>query len=119
MVAGAAGCGERDSARSGSHEVRHAACDRVDARRYIMRILTFTRLVGLAAIGGAVYVHRQRGGDWSMASIKDTLHHLLTTGASKLETAAHEARRAQPAGAGGANQPQPRSRISDDKSRSY
>jgi len=84
-----------------------------------MRILTFTRLVGLAAIGGAALVHKQRGGDWSMASIKDTLHHLLATGASKLEPASTNARRAQPAGPGTINPPTSRSRIADEKPRSY
>jgi hypothetical protein len=61
----------------------------------IMRILTFTRLVGLAAIGGAVYVHKQRGGDWTLTSMRDTLHHLLATGARKLEDASFDMRRAQ------------------------
>jgi hypothetical protein len=81
-----------------------------------MKILTFTRLVGLAAVGGAAYVHKQRGGDWTLASIKDTLHHLLATGASKLETASAEVRRP---GAGSMNPPAARTRISDDKPRSY
>lgn len=84
-----------------------------------MRILTFTRLVGLAAIGGAVYVHKQRGGDWSLASIKDTLHHLLATGASKLEATSNPGHRPQPTGPGHLNPPAPRSRISDEKPHSY
>ena len=49
-----------------------------------MRILTFRRLIGLAAIGGVVYVHKQRGGTWSMASMRDTLHHLLSKATDKL-----------------------------------
>jgi hypothetical protein len=61
-----------------------------------MRILTFKRLVGLAAIGGVVYVHKQRGGTWTMASMRDTLHHLLTRATDKLgqmNQAAENARR--------------------------
>jgi hypothetical protein len=49
-----------------------------------MRILTFKRLVGLVAIGGAVYVHKQRGGTWTMASMRDTLQYLLSRAADKL-----------------------------------
>ena len=50
-----------------------------------MRILTFKRIVGLAAIGGVVYVHKQRGGDWSLASMRDTALHLLRVAADKLQ----------------------------------
>jgi hypothetical protein len=82
-----------------------------------MRILTLTRLVGLAAVGGAVYVHKQRGGDWSLDSIKDTLHHLLATGAAKLEAAGVDSRR-KPTG-GTMNAPAPRSRVAEDKARTY
>lgn len=49
-----------------------------------MRILTFRRMIGLAAIGGAVYVHKQRGGTWTMASMRDTLRHLLSVAVDKL-----------------------------------
>lgn len=49
-----------------------------------MRILTFKRLVGLAAIGGVVYVHKQRGGTWTMNSMRDTLQHLCSRAADKL-----------------------------------
>jgi hypothetical protein len=31
-----------------------------------------------------VYVHKQRGGTWSMASMRDTLHHLLSRATDKL-----------------------------------
>jgi hypothetical protein len=48
-----------------------------------MKILTFRRLIGLAAIGGFAYAHRQRGGDWTMASIKDTARHLWSSASGK------------------------------------
>ncbi|HEU4732420.1 MAG TPA: hypothetical protein VFT22_31210 [Kofleriaceae bacterium] len=41
-----------------------------------MRILTFKRFIVLAAVGGVAYVHKQRGGEWTVASIKDTLRYL-------------------------------------------
>jgi hypothetical protein len=49
-----------------------------------MKILTFKRLIVLTTIGGVAYVHKQRGGDWTLASIKDTLRHLLSSAADKL-----------------------------------
>jgi len=49
-----------------------------------MKILTFKRLVGLAAIGGIAYIHRQRGGAWTVASITDTLRQLWSAIARKL-----------------------------------
>jgi hypothetical protein len=50
-----------------------------------MKILTFKRLIGLTAIGGVAYVHRQRGGDWTAASIKDTLRYLWSSAIRKLD----------------------------------
>ena len=44
-----------------------------------MKILTFKRFVGLAAIGGVAYVHKQRGGEWTIASVADTLRYLWST----------------------------------------
>jgi hypothetical protein len=41
-----------------------------------MKIRTFIRLLGLGAIGGVAYVHTQRRGEWTVASLKDTLRHL-------------------------------------------
>jgi hypothetical protein len=41
-----------------------------------MKILTFRRLVGLAAIGGFAYAHKQRGGEWTFESMMDTARHL-------------------------------------------
>jgi hypothetical protein len=42
------------------------------------------RLIGLTAIGGAVYVHKQRGGTWTLVSMRDTLQYLLSQAATKL-----------------------------------
>jgi hypothetical protein len=41
-----------------------------------MKIRTFIRLLGLGAIGGVAYVHTQRRGEWTVASVKDTLRYL-------------------------------------------
>lgn len=49
-----------------------------------MKILTFKRFIGLAAIGGVAYVHKQRGGQWTVASITDTLRHLWSSAVGKL-----------------------------------
>ncbi|HET9626401.1 MAG TPA: hypothetical protein VFP84_33800 [Kofleriaceae bacterium] len=57
-----------------------------------MRILTFKRLVGLAAIGGVAYVHQQRGGQWTLDSLGDTLKHLWKTAMTKLEPVQREMR---------------------------
>lgn len=54
-----------------------------------MKVLTFKRLIGLAAIGGVAYVHRQRGGQWTVASITDTLKHLWSSAIDKL-SAGHD-----------------------------
>jgi hypothetical protein len=78
-----------------------------------MRILTLTRLAGIAAIGSAVYVHKQRGGDWTMASMRDTLRHLLASAAHKLEDANGLRRPMERAGTI-TPPPAPRSRLSDD-----
>ena len=34
-------------------------------------------MLGLAAVGGLAYYHRQRGGEWTLDSFKDTGRHLL------------------------------------------
>jgi len=41
-----------------------------------MKIRTLIRLTGIAAIGGVAYVHTQRRGEWTVASLKDTLNYL-------------------------------------------
>ena len=41
-----------------------------------MKIRTFVRLLGIGALGGVAYVHTQRRGVWTIASIKDTLNYL-------------------------------------------
>ena len=49
-----------------------------------MKILTFKRVIALTAIGGVAYVHKQRGGDWTLASITDTLRYLWSSAGRKL-----------------------------------
>jgi len=48
-----------------------------------MKILTFRRLVGIAAIGGFAYAHKQRGGMWTLDSMMDTARHLWSRAMSK------------------------------------
>jgi hypothetical protein len=84
-----------------------------------MQILTFKRLIGLAAIGGAVYVHKQRGGDWTMVSMRDTLRHLLATAADKLAAMDKQVQRPPIERAAHTGVP-PRNRVAEDsKVRSY
>lgn len=49
-----------------------------------MKIRTFIRLMGLTAIGGVAYVHTQRRGEWTVASVKDTLSYLKRSMSSML-----------------------------------
>jgi len=57
-----------------------------------MKLFTFKRLIGLAAIGGVAYAHKQRGGEWTLDSVKDTLKHLWTTANDKLAPLKNELR---------------------------
>lgn len=57
-----------------------------------MRILTFKRLVGLAAIGGFAYAHKQRGGDWTFDSIADTARYLMRQAMTRIEPVKREVR---------------------------
>lgn len=57
-----------------------------------MKILTFKRLVGLAAIGGVAYVHQQRGGEWTLDSVGGTLKYLWKMAVTKLEPVQREVR---------------------------
>ncbi len=57
-----------------------------------MKILTFKRALGLAAIGGVAYAHKQRGGEWTLDSVKDTLRHLWTTASERLTPMKNELR---------------------------
>lgn len=57
-----------------------------------MKLFTFKRLIGLAAIGGVAYAHKQRGGEWTLDSVKDTLKHLWTTANDKLAPMKNELR---------------------------
>jgi|GEM_PF-5914084 len=57
-----------------------------------MKILNLKSLIGLAAIGGVAYAHKQRGGEWTLDSVKDTLRHLWTTANDKLAPMKNELR---------------------------
>ena len=57
-----------------------------------MKILTFRRLVLLAAAGGFAYVHKQRGGEWTLDSMKDTLRQLWSSASNKAESVKGEVR---------------------------
>ena len=57
-----------------------------------MRIFTLKRLIGIAAVGGVAYAHKQRGGEWTLDSVKDTLKHLWTTANNKLAPMKNELR---------------------------
>lgn len=84
-----------------------------------MKILTFRRFIGLAAIGGFAYAHRQRGGDWTMASMGDTLRHLWSSASSKANQIRDTTRDAMPRSPG-VSDTSSRSGLSDtSSSRSY
>jgi hypothetical protein len=57
-----------------------------------MQILTFKRLIGLAAIGGVAYAHKQRGGELTLTSLGDTLKHLWSSASRTLEPVKREMR---------------------------
>jgi hypothetical protein len=68
-----------------------------------MKILTFKRFIGLTAIGAVAYIHKQRGGVWTVASIKDTLQHLWSSAVSKFDlTQQREKTTQSPTGSTGA-----------------
>lgn len=48
-----------------------------------MKILTLRRIVGIAAIGVA-YVHGKRGGDWTLASITETVKYVWTSTSERI-----------------------------------
>ena len=48
-------------------------------------------LIGLAAIGGLVYLHRKRGGEFTVASFKDSARQLWDGIQRAAEKARHEA----------------------------
>ena len=85
-----------------------------------MKILTFRRLVGLAAIGGFAYAHKQRGGVWTLDSMRDTARHLWSRAMSKSnegkDSLRETAQRSSVSSTGSAG----RSSLSDESSvRSY
>jgi hypothetical protein len=84
-----------------------------------MRILTLKRLIGLAAIGGVAYAHKQRGGQWNLASIKDTLRHLWQQAETRIGPLKREMRDTLERSAH-TSEPSVRGRASSDQlSRSY
>jgi hypothetical protein len=84
-----------------------------------MRIRTFTRLVGLTAIGAVAYVHRQRGGEWTVASFKDTLQHMWSTMGTMFARAEDRTRDTLQRAAGVGQSTSRSGNFSDDNSRTY
>lgn len=39
--------------------------------------MKFRTMLGLAAIGGVMYMHKKRGGEWTLESFKDSARQLL------------------------------------------
>jgi hypothetical protein len=84
-----------------------------------MKILTFKRLIGLTAIGGVAYVHKQRGGEWTIASLTDTLRYLWSSAIGKLGPVKDAARDTLDRAAS-VTDPAVRTGLSDDRtSRAY
>ncbi len=48
-------------------------------------------LLGLAAIGGVVYAHQKRGGEWTLDGIKETIRGLFTDAQAKVKDLASNA----------------------------
>jgi hypothetical protein len=88
-----------------------------------MKILTFRRFIGLAALGGFAYVHRQRGGEWTMASIKDTLRHLWSSANRRAdemkEQIKDQSKEMRDSIRAGSSESGTRSNLSESSSRAY
>ena len=50
------------------------------------------KLIGLAAIGGLLYAHKRRGGEWTLDSFKTTLRELWSSATRKASQIRDEAR---------------------------
>jgi hypothetical protein len=50
-------------------------------------------MLGLAAIGGLLYMHKKRGGEWTLESFRDSARQLWTGVQASAEKAAAEAGR--------------------------
>ncbi len=50
------------------------------------------RMIGLAAIGGLLYAHKKRGGEWTLDSFKSTLRELWDSASRKASQLRDEAR---------------------------
>lgn len=56
--------------------------------------MKFRTMLGLAAIGGLLYAHRRRGGEWTLESFEDSarqLWHALQQGGERARRGAAEA----------------------------
>jgi hypothetical protein len=84
-----------------------------------MKIRTFRRLVMLTAVGTVAYVHKQRGGEWTIASLKDTLNHMWSSMSTMFARAEDRTRDTLQRAAGVSGSPIRSSNMSDDEARSY
>lgn len=50
------------------------------------------KLIGLAAIGGLLYAHKRRGGEWTLDSFKTTLRDLWSSASRKASQIRDDAR---------------------------
>jgi hypothetical protein len=50
-------------------------------------------MLGLAAIGGLLYMHKKRGGEWTVESLRDSARQLWNGVQAGAEKAAEEAKR--------------------------
>jgi len=50
------------------------------------------KLIGLAAIGGLLYAHKRRGGEWTLDSFRTTLRELWSSASRKASQIRDEAR---------------------------
>ncbi len=56
--------------------------------------MKFRTMLGLAAIGGLLYWHRRRGGEWTLDSFKDSARQLVKALQDSGDRAKREAREA-------------------------
>ena len=56
--------------------------------------MKFRTMLGLAAIGGLAYMHRKRGGEWTLESFKDSGRALVKAIEKNADRAKREAREA-------------------------
>jgi hypothetical protein len=56
-------------------------------------VMKIRNVIGLAAIGGLLYMHRKRGGEWTVDSVRDSAKQLWNGVQAGAEKAKAEARR--------------------------